>query len=88
MSRENAQAKGRRMLVEGRLRVLRVESDLIVAECRGDSGEVYRLGFDPLVEKQWGWFCECPAKGTCSHLVALRLVVTAPRVRLREPRPR
>jgi len=76
MSRENAQAKGRRMLTEGRLRVLRIErSGLIVAECRGDSGEVYTLGFEPM----WGqWRCTCEAKGRCSHIIALMLVVTAP----------
>jgi uncharacterized Zn finger protein len=65
------------MLTEGRLRVLRVEnSGLIVAECRGDSGEIYRLSYDHLGR----WCCGCPAKGECSHLVALKLVTvrTAP----------
>ena len=77
VSRENAQAKGRRMLTEGRLRVLRVErSGLIVAECRGDSGEVYDLGFDPGPRE---WRCTClEMKGRCSHLIALMLVTTAP----------
>jgi len=76
VSRENAQAKGRRLLTEGRLRVLRIErSGLIVAECRGDSGEVYTLGFEPM----WGqWRCTCEAKGRCSHIIALMLVTTAP----------
>ena len=64
------------MLTEGRLRVLRVErSGLIVAECRGDSGEVYALGFDPWHGE---WRCTCPAKTRCAHLVALMLVTTAP----------
>jgi len=77
LSRENAQAKGRRMLTEARLRVLRIdELGLIRAECRGDSGEVYRLGFWPSDGGEW--WCSCPAKGTCSHLVALQLVTTAP----------
>jgi len=82
MSRENAQAKGRRMLTEGRLRVLRIErSGLIVAECRGDSGEVYTLGFEPM----WGqWRCSCPAKGVCSHLQALMLVVVKQPAPVRE----
>ena len=76
MSRENAQAKGRRLLTEGRLRVLRVErSGLIVAECRGDSGEVYGLGFAPVAHE---WRCTCEAKGRCSHIIALMLVTTAP----------
>jgi len=82
MSRENAQAKGRRLLTEGRLRVLRIErSGLIVAECRGDSGEVYTLGFEPM----WGqWRCSCPAKGVCSHLQALMLVVVKQPAPVRE----
>ena len=76
MTRENAQAKGRRLLVEGRLRVLCVEgSGLILAECRGDSGEMYRIQYDP---ERMRWYCTCPAKGVCSHLVALQLVVTLP----------
>ena len=64
------------MLVEGRLRVLRIEkTGLIVAECRGDSGEVYDLGFDPGPRE---WRCTClEMKGRCSHLIALMLVTTA-----------
>ena len=77
MSRESAHTKGRRLLVEGRLRVLRIEkTGLIVAECRGDSGEVYDLGFDPGPRE---WRCTClEMKGRCSHLIALMLVTTAP----------
>lgn len=71
MTRENVDDKGRRLLVEGRLVVERVQGELIVATCRGDSGEVYRLGFDPVRAE---WRCTCPAKTRCSHLVALQLV--------------
>jgi hypothetical protein len=46
-SRESAAAKGRRYLVEGRLTVERVHNDLVVASCRGDSAETYKLGYDP-----------------------------------------
>ena len=93
MTRENAQAKGRRLLVEGRLTVQRVGGDrtltaevrggewtdwrinlFVKAKCRGDSGEVYQLGYDP----RRAWYCTCPAKGVCSHLVALQLVVVLP----------
>lgn len=72
MSRESAADKGRRLLVEGRLIIVRVDSTgYIHAQCRGDSGEVYDLGFDP---ENTQWRCTCKARGTCSHLVALQLV--------------
>jgi uncharacterized Zn finger protein len=63
--------KSRRLLVDGRLTVTRVEGNLIVATCRGDSGEVYHLGFDPRTSE---WRCTCVARTTCSHLKALMLV--------------
>jgi hypothetical protein len=72
---ENAAAKARRLLSEGRLRVVKCgdpsKPGLIVASCRGDSGEIYNLGFDP-DRKQWR--CQCAAKGKCSHVQALQLV--------------
>ena len=71
MSRKSVEAKARRLLPEGRLIVERVDGDLVVASCRGDSGEVYTVGHDP----GRGWHCSCPARGTCSHLRALMLVV-------------
>jgi uncharacterized Zn finger protein len=69
---EDAAAKGRRLLTDGRLLVERVEGDLIVARCRGDSGSIYTLGFDP---SRADWFCTCAARRRCSHLIALMLVV-------------
>jgi len=69
--REDAAAKGRRLLTEGRLVVERVDGRRIEATCRGDTAAVYRLGFGREAE----WWCECPALGRCSHLVALQLVV-------------
>ncbi len=77
MPRENATNKAHRLLAEGRLRVVRVGDEsrpgLIVAECRGDSGEAYHLGYDP-GKKQWR--CGCvEMRGKCSHLIALQLVV-------------
>jgi uncharacterized Zn finger protein len=70
---ENAEQKGRRLLTEGRLTILRVipELDTYVAECKGDSGANYRLVYDPRFKK---WSCSCPALGQrCSHLVAVKL---------------
>lgn len=69
--RENAETKGRRYLLEGRLLVTFVDPRRVRARCRG-SGSVHRLGYD-----RGAWYCSCPARGVCSHLVALQLV-TAP----------
>jgi hypothetical protein len=55
--------------------IRRVDSDtgLVIAQCRGDSGEVYDLGYDPMKQE---WRCTCrELKGNCSHLQALKLVV-------------
>lgn len=71
MARETVEAKGRRYLVEGRLVVNAVSADRTAATCRGQ-GEVYRLGH------AGDWFCSCPARGRCAHLVARGLVVTSP----------
>jgi uncharacterized Zn finger protein len=73
VSRENVSAKGRRYLAEGRLVITRVEGRSIRAGCRGD-GAVYLLGHGAR-----GWFCDCPARGRCAHLVALGLVTALPR---------
>lgn len=70
IARENAQSKGRRYVLEGRLRVVYVRGDVIRATCRGQ-GAIYRLSHDGGV-----WSCTCPARGRCAHLVALMLVVT------------
>lgn len=73
MARENADAKGRRYLLEGRLYVRLASPERIRAMCRGD-GEVYRLGY----EEAEGWWCSCPAVRRCSHLIALKLVSVRP----------
>jgi hypothetical protein len=72
--RENKMLKAARLLVTGRLRVLRVDEGFISAECRGDSGEVYTLGFH-----EQHWMCSCPARTDCSHLNALWAVVAVSR---------
>ena len=78
MPKESAQEKSRRYITEGRMRVLYVKpSDPRVrATCFGD-GQTWRQGYD-LPPR--GWWCDCPAKTTCSHLLALRLVVEQPNV--------
>lgn len=70
MPREGSHDRGRRLLAEARLTVTRVEDDLIDATCRGDSGEIRRLGY-----RRGQWSCSCPARTECAHLVALKLVV-------------
>jgi hypothetical protein len=72
--RENARDRGRRLVSEARLLVCRADYKLIYATCRGDSGEVHELGWDP----SGGWYCSCPARSQCGHLYALQLVTTAP----------
>ena len=72
---ENAATKALRLLTEGRLMVERVEPEngLVIARCRGDSGEIYDLGHDP---RNGEWRCSCKElRGNCSHLRALKLVV-------------
>lgn len=71
MSRENAEAKGRRYLTEGRLLLLSVGSR-IKARCQG-GGEIYTVGYE-----SGSWYCTCPAVGRCCHLVALQLVTVRP----------
>lgn len=75
MSRENAEAKGRRYLAEGRVVVEAVDRHHIAASVRG-SGEIHQTGY-----VRGGWFCSCPALGRCSHLTALQLVCVAPPTR-------
>lgn len=71
---ESAVEKSLRLLQEGRLMVTKVDPDrrLVVARCRGDGASVYTLGHDPGTNE---WRCTCEARGECSHLKALKLVV-------------
>lgn len=69
MSRESAEAKASRYLSQGRLIISRVAPGEVDATCRGD-GAVYRVGY-----RRGQWFCDCPARGRCAHLLALGLVV-------------
>jgi len=72
--RENKQDKGTRLLTHGRLTVTKVDGDRVVAECRGDSGEVYELGYE-----NGRWNCSCLARTDCSHLSALWRVTVRPK---------
>ena len=79
--RENIETRAVKILTERRLTVERIGSGgLIVASCRGDSGEDYKLGYDPFRDQ---WRCQCEASATfhktCKHLIALQHVVTKPK---------
>ena len=75
MARENAAAKGRRYLTEGRVTVLDVSAKRIAAVIRGD-GAVWFASWTP----DSGWACDCPARGRCSHLIATGLVTVTARL--------
>jgi hypothetical protein len=70
---ESIEEKAERLLVDGRIRLVRVEpnSGLVVAKAEGDTG-TWDLGYDP---KGREWRCNCPARvRPCSHLLAVQLV--------------
>jgi uncharacterized Zn finger protein len=70
--RENAAAKARRLLTEGRVTITRVDGSAVDAIVRGDSG------FHLVQHRPGSWTCPCDAVGAlCSHVKAVRLV-TAP----------
>jgi hypothetical protein len=72
--REDAERKALRLLTSGRLVVELVDTERIRATVRGDSGQVYVVGYSPGP----GWTCACPALNRCSHLLALQRVTLVP----------
>lgn len=68
--RENAATKSKRLLVESRVIIRRVDDRGVLASVRGDSGlirtVIYNLG---------SWSCDCEARGRCSHILATASVV-------------
>lgn len=83
-SRANtAQRKAMRLLLERRVTVDAVNPadhptlpGYVLASCRGDEGD-YVLGYDP---RRQQWRCTCPElRGECSHLIALRMIVSLDR---------
>jgi hypothetical protein len=67
--RENSSAKARRLLWEGRVAIVRVGPDGVLAAVKGDTAGVYTV---KLVAGYWS--CTCPALGPCSHAKAVQLV--------------
>jgi uncharacterized Zn finger protein len=62
--RENAEDKGRRYLLDGRLVVELAQPGYFRATVRG-GGQIYCVTFG-----RGGWHCTCPARSLCCHLVA------------------
>jgi uncharacterized Zn finger protein len=67
--REDASEKARRLLSSGRVTVVSVEEQQIVAIVRGDSAELYSVRWRP-----GSWSCTCQALSRCSHVRAVQLV--------------
>lgn len=74
-SRENAQTKARRYLLEGRVMIRAVGPHGVRADVRGQ-GHTYAVAYEAGGR---GWTCSCPAKTPhCCHIVATQLVVAVP----------
>lgn len=69
MPRESAADKARRYLSEGRVTLLHVDTQRVRAIVRGD-GTLHRTSWD-----HRGWWCTCPARGRCAHLLALGHII-------------
>lgn len=69
--RENYRTKARRFLIEGRVVLHEVtRQGSVSATVRGES-DFYKVTCTP----QGYWSCPCYAKGRCSHVEAVSLVV-------------
>ena len=79
MARENARAKARRLLGEGRLVIVETRGRWVRAEVRSDSGD-----FLEVIHDAGSWTCPCAARGECSHILACRLVTAPVRMRRSE----
>src|SRR5262245_47409660 len=74
-AREDARAKARRLLGEGRVLLVRVVDRDVDAVVRGDEAAFYRV-----THRAGSWSCSCPAVGTlCSHTRAAMLVTVPQR---------
>lgn len=69
MPRENAQAKARRYLTEGRITLTHVDQHTARAVIRGDGSHHHVTVTGPT------WTCTCPARTRCSHQIAVGLVI-------------
>jgi uncharacterized Zn finger protein len=74
MPREDARTRARRLLAERRVMIHRVSPTSVLAQVRGDSGELREVRWDP----RRGCSCSCPAIGFCAHGHAVASVVVVP----------
>jgi uncharacterized Zn finger protein len=71
--RENAATRARRLLVESRVMIYRVDERGVLADVRGDSGVLRRVVWDTYAGL---WSCDCPARSErCAHVRAVAAVV-------------
>ena len=73
MTRESADTKARRYLVEGRVIIREAGAGHVAATVRGD-GAMWSVTY-----RRGGWHCPCPARGRCCHLLSVGLVVAPTR---------
>lgn len=71
---ETIAEKAGRYLIEARFNITAVNDGHVHATCRGQ-GAQYELGWS----RGGGWYCDCPAKGLCSHLLGLMNVIVRPK---------
>jgi hypothetical protein len=70
VAREDAAAKARRLLTEGRVTIARVDGREVAAIVRGDTAMTYRVW-----HRDGAWADDCPARTvSCSHIRAVQLV--------------
>jgi hypothetical protein len=81
--REDARARAKRLLAEGRVTIRRIGPDGILARVRGDSAREYLVAWDPA-----GWACPCDAAIRCSHIIAVQLVVVLEPLPMDGPGPK
>ena len=73
-SREGAQQKARRYLLEGRVMIRSVGRQGVRAHVRGQ-GHCYKVAY----EGGGGWSCTCPARTSrVLHVIAVQIVVAVP----------
>lgn len=70
VGKENVATKARRLLIEGRVQVRRLDSQGVLSHVRGDSGVLRTVTYEAGL-----WSCDCPYRGACSHVMAVQAVV-------------
>lgn len=70
VGRENAATKAKRLLVESRVIIRKVDERGVFASVRGDSGLIRTVTYSLST-----WSCNCEARGRCSHIQAVAAVV-------------